>query len=72
MTERTVLRNILFPDDKVCTVGELYFRTNDNVKYSKSDGFMSVHGAVSFDTYFNIIPVKKYLDYCFLFFQIFC
>ncbi len=64
MTERTVLRNILFPDDKVCTVGELYFRTNDNVKYSKSDGFMSVHGAVSFDTYFNIIPVKKYLDYC--------
>ena len=65
MTERTVLRNILFPAEKVCTVDELYFRKkNDNVKYSEADGFMDIHGAVSFDTYFNIFPVKKYLDYC--------
>ena len=65
MTERTVLRNILFPAEKVCTVDELYFRKkNDNVKYSGADGFMNIHGAVSFDTYFNIFPVKKYLDYC--------
>jgi len=65
VTERTVLRNILFPAEKVCTVDELYFRKkNDNVKYSEADGFMDIHGAVSFDTYFNIFPVKKYLDYC--------
>ena len=65
MTEHTVLRNILFPDEKICTVDKLYFRAeNDNVKYSGADGFMDIHGAVSFDTYFNIFPVKKYLAYC--------
>lgn len=70
--EITVLQNILFPKSEICPETNLYFRANsDNVKYKEAEQRLDIksykkgeRSKVTFDTYFNTFPLKKYKEYC--------
>ena len=64
-TDMLTLRTILFPEKEVCSVQELYYRTAEGVaSYSSPGGVLTVDGRAAFDTYFNVLPVVKYKEYC--------
>lgn len=57
-----IIQNILFPGE-VCEVSELYYRS-ESQNCIFSDGRFQFSGQVSFDTYFNALPVGKYMENC--------
>lgn len=58
------VHNIVFPKYKISNfVPELFFHS-ENARYYDWERFLKFSGLVSFDTYFNAFPVKKYMENC--------
>lgn len=60
-SESNIFRNIIFPKETICPKADLYYRTESG---GMSENALHIHGKTSFDTYFNVFPLKKYLAYC--------
>ena len=63
-TEPVALRELLFPRREICTRQELYFRSDGKTEYLEDEGCLAVDGSAAFDSYFNVLPVVKYRQYC--------
>jgi GT2 family glycosyltransferase len=59
------LQNILLPNLDICTVEELFFRSNSKclLNYEQNNVELKKGGIISFDTYFNSFSVQKWKDY---------
>ena len=61
----TILRSLLFPKGDICQKDALYFRSeNGSSVYCEEEQQLHIEGTVSFDTYFNILPLSWYKEYC--------
>ena len=64
-TDIITLRTVLFPKKEVCTKNELYYRAAEGaVSFSGPKKTFTLNGRAAFDTYFNVLPVVKYREYC--------
>lgn len=63
--KKTKIQNLIFPKIDICTVDELYFRTNSKVLFNYEHQILQLNqgGYVSFDTYFNGFSVEKWKSY---------
>ncbi|MBD2292154.1 glycosyltransferase [Anabaena sphaerica FACHB-251] len=59
------LQNIIFPRTDICTVEELFFRSNAQVLFDYENQTLELNqgGIVSFDTYFNAFYVDSWQEY---------
>ena len=53
------LQNFVFPERRICTEHNLYFRSHGSVGFSESRNelTMSAGSHVRFDTYFNLLNI---------------
>lgn len=63
--KKTKIQNLIFPKIDICTVDELYFRTNSKVLFNYEHQILQLNqgGYVSFDTYFNGFSVETWKTY---------
>lgn len=59
------LQNIIFPNLDICTVEELFLRSNSKciLNYEQNNAELKKGGIISLDTYFNSFSVQKWKDY---------
>ncbi|MFM2062288.1 MAG: hypothetical protein RLZZ507_1958 [Cyanobacteriota bacterium] len=59
------LQNIIFPKTDICSVEELFFRSNEQVLFNYENQTLELNqgGVVSFDTYFNAFYVDSWKEY---------
>ncbi|MGM3307611.1 glycosyltransferase [Anabaena sp. WFMT] len=59
------LQNIIFPKTDICTVEELFFRSNSQVLFNYENKILELDksGIVSFDTYFNAFSADTWKEY---------
>lgn len=59
------IQNIIFPKTDICTVEELFFRSNSQVLFNYENKLLELNkgGIVSFDTYFNAFSVDSWKEY---------
>lgn len=67
--ELITLRNVLFPDEDICTQTDLYYRMQPDSQDAVADtgsgkGYLRISGTTAFDTYFNSLAVVSYKKYC--------
>ena len=60
-SESNIFRNIIFPKENICPKTDLYYKSDSG---SISENALHIHGKTSFDTYFNVFPLKQYLACC--------
>ena len=61
----SVIRSVLFPRKEICEKTELYYRiSGGSVHRCDGETKLNISGTVTFDTYFNSLPLKRYKEYC--------